>query len=264
MNCNSAKEVWDKLIGIYDRESKVKKEKIQTHRRQFKGLKMYFEEDIAAYFLQVAKVVNSLKGLGETIEENKFAQKVLRLLPECFDSKVSAIEELKDLYNLKMDELHGILTAYEMRKGIPSSKEVTFKASRLSKKGRKYNNNNDDSDTETELVQFVKKLTKGSKLKGKYPLICFKCGIIGNYVAKCPHKHDSDDGDKICDYQEEINKDISLLRGDDDDEFDKEDNCAEDNEVLFMAFTNKDDYDQEEEGNVDEIPISAIEENEKF
>jgi len=29
-----------------------------------------------------------------------------------------------------MDELHGILTAYEMRKGGPSSRDAAFKASK--------------------------------------------------------------------------------------------------------------------------------------
>jgi len=70
MNCNSAKEMWDKLIGLYDGGSKVKKGKLQTHRRQFESLKMEDEEDIASYFLRVAEVVNSLKGLDEKIEES--------------------------------------------------------------------------------------------------------------------------------------------------------------------------------------------------
>ena len=38
MNCDSAKEVWDKLVSLYDRDSKVKKEKLQTYRRQFECL----------------------------------------------------------------------------------------------------------------------------------------------------------------------------------------------------------------------------------
>ena len=63
MNCNSANEVSDKLISLNDVESRVKKSKIQTHRRQFGSLKMDDEEDIASYFLRVAEVVNSLKGL---------------------------------------------------------------------------------------------------------------------------------------------------------------------------------------------------------
>ena len=63
VNCNSTKEVWDKLISLYNGDSKVKKAKLQTHRRQFEGLKIDDEEDIASYFLRVVEVVNSLKGL---------------------------------------------------------------------------------------------------------------------------------------------------------------------------------------------------------
>ena len=74
MNCDSAKEVWDKLVSLYDGDSKVKKVKLQTYRRQFESLKMDDEEDIASYFLRVAKVVNSLKGLGENIEESTIVQ----------------------------------------------------------------------------------------------------------------------------------------------------------------------------------------------
>ena len=69
MNCDSAKEVWDKLISLYDGDSKVKKAKLQTHRMQFESLKMEDEEDISGYFLRVAEVVNSLKGLDKNIEE---------------------------------------------------------------------------------------------------------------------------------------------------------------------------------------------------
>lgn len=106
MNCDSAKEVWDKLVSLYNGDSKVKKAKLQTHRRQFESLKMDDKEHIASLFLRVAGVVNSLKGLGENIEESTIVQKVLRSLPDKFDSKVSAIEEIKDLDTLKMDELH--------------------------------------------------------------------------------------------------------------------------------------------------------------
>ena len=51
MHCTSAKEMWEKLVGLYDGDSKVKKEKLQTHRRQFESLRMEDEEDIAAYLL---------------------------------------------------------------------------------------------------------------------------------------------------------------------------------------------------------------------
>ena len=33
MHSNSAREMWEKLVGLYDGDSKVKKAKLQTHKR---------------------------------------------------------------------------------------------------------------------------------------------------------------------------------------------------------------------------------------
>eukprot|EP00253_Pinus_taeda_P003638 PITA_03638 len=170
------------------------------------------EEDIAAYLLRVAEVVNSLKGLDEKIEESTIVQKVLRSLPDRFDSKISTIEEAKDIDTLKMDELHGILTTYEMRKG--------------------------------------------------------------HYAAKCPHKHDSDDegnSKRMAHKKKGFNKKNFFSKQDesDEDEFmaiKKKSNEESDHdeilEALFMALA--DDGDSGLEGNVDELLISAIEENDKL
>eukprot|EP00253_Pinus_taeda_P032684 PITA_32684 len=240
MHCTSAKEMLEKLVSLYDGDSKVKKAKIQTHRRPFEILRMGDEEDIAAYLLQVAEVVNSLKGLDEKVEESTIVEKVLRSLPNRFDSKISAIEEAKDLDTLKMDELHGILSAHEMRKGGPSSKDAAFKASK-SKKGKERNECSDES---------------------------------GHYAAKCPHKHDNDDegnSKRMAHKKKGFNKKNFFFKQDefDEDEFmvikkksDEESDHDEIQEALFMALA--DDDDSGLEGNVDELLISGIEENEKL
>jgi uncharacterized lipoprotein YehR (DUF1307 family) len=117
MGCNTAKEVWDKLKSIYEGDQKVKKVKVQRHRVEFENLKMNEKEDIATYLLRVDEVVNSIRGLGEEIDESLVVQKVLRSLILKYDAKVSTIEETRDLTKMTMDELHGSLIAYEMRKG---------------------------------------------------------------------------------------------------------------------------------------------------
>jgi len=50
-------------------------------------------------------------------------------LPMKYDAKVSTLEYRENPDKLKMDELHGILIAYEMitRKESPSKGETTFK-----------------------------------------------------------------------------------------------------------------------------------------
>jgi hypothetical protein len=126
MHCTTAKAMWDKLRNIYEGDVKVRKAKLQTHRSKFEQLKMKDDEDIAGYLLRVDDVVNTMIGLGEEIKESNVVEKILRSLPSRFDSKVSAIEEMKDFDKLSKDELHGILTAYEMRtdQGNPSKGEA--------------------------------------------------------------------------------------------------------------------------------------------
>ena len=67
---------------------------------QFESLKIEENEDIAAYLLHIDEVVNTMRGLGENIKNNKFVQKVLRYLPVIINSKVSALEEIIDLDTL--------------------------------------------------------------------------------------------------------------------------------------------------------------------
>ena len=52
--------------------------------------------------------------LGEKTEDSKVVRKILRLLPESFRAKVTAIEESKDLDEIKVQELIGSLQMYEL------------------------------------------------------------------------------------------------------------------------------------------------------
>jgi hypothetical protein len=187
MYCASAKEMWDKLQNIYEGDDKVKREKLQVYKGQFETLKMNEEENIAAYLLHVDEVVNSIKGLGEDVEETIIVQKVLRSLPSRFNPKISVIEEMKDLDKLTVDELHGTLTAYEMRieQDNPprtSRKEATFKAS---KKTECKISDCSDNELDEEEANFVRKLK--NRYKGKLPFKCFNCGKIGHFSHKCPY-----------------------------------------------------------------------------
>ena len=75
-----------------------------------------------------------------------------------------------------MDELHEILTAYEMRikKEKLSKNEETFKASKKTKTREHTSRDNSDSELDEEEINFVGKLKRGSrKYKAKIPFKCF-------------------------------------------------------------------------------------------
>ena len=52
----------------------MKKAKLQTHRRKFEQLCMKEEENIAGYLQRVADVVNTIRGLGEDLPEDKVVE----------------------------------------------------------------------------------------------------------------------------------------------------------------------------------------------
>lgn len=118
MQYKSAKEIWDKIVLSYEGDEQVKRAKLKTLRIQYENLRMYNDESVANYFLRVE------------IKEAVVVEKVLISLSPKFESKVFAIEEKENLRTLTISQLHGILTAYEMRKGGPSDRrEASFKAS---------------------------------------------------------------------------------------------------------------------------------------
>jgi hypothetical protein len=115
MHCSSAKDIWDKLQNIYEGDAKFKEAKLQTYIGQFEQLKMKEDENIAAYFLRVDEIVNEIIGLGEEVDEYIIVQKVLISLLMRFDPKISTLEERENIDSIRMDDLHRIFTAFEMR-----------------------------------------------------------------------------------------------------------------------------------------------------
>jgi hypothetical protein len=52
MNCNSSKQIWDKLEVIYKGDNKVKEAKLQTYRDHFENLKMKEEKRLLYIFIE--------------------------------------------------------------------------------------------------------------------------------------------------------------------------------------------------------------------
>ena len=119
MQFKTTKHAWEKLKTDYEGASKVKQSKIQTYKGQFESLQMKEEEEdnIVDYILRVYEIVNSIRGLGGLIKERKVVDKLHRTMPIKYDSKVSTLEERDDLDLMKVHELHGIFTTYQMRTG---------------------------------------------------------------------------------------------------------------------------------------------------
>ncbi|XP_073220721.1 uncharacterized protein [Cicer arietinum] len=73
------------------------------------------DEVVADYFNRVQVVVNQIRTNGESLTEVVIIEKILRTLTQRYDHIVVAIEESKDLDNMKVEDLRGSLEAHELR-----------------------------------------------------------------------------------------------------------------------------------------------------
>ena len=72
------------------------------------------DESFNEFYVKLKDIVNSAFNLGETILEPKVVRKVLRSLPERFHTKITTIEESKDIGKIPLIELVGNLQTYEL------------------------------------------------------------------------------------------------------------------------------------------------------
>ena len=100
-----AQEAWQILETTYEGTKKVKDTKIQMLTTQFEELKMSEDESFDSFYSKLNEVVIGKFNLGEKTKDSKVVRKILRSLPESFRAKVTAIEESKDLDEIKVQEL---------------------------------------------------------------------------------------------------------------------------------------------------------------
>ena len=93
----TGKEAWTILQTTYEGTKAVKDLKFQRLTTSFEEVKMEEDESFDEFYAKLKDMVNSAFNLGETIHEPKIVRKVLISLPKRFHSKITTIEESKDI-----------------------------------------------------------------------------------------------------------------------------------------------------------------------
>ncbi|XP_022870995.1 uncharacterized protein LOC111390222 [Olea europaea var. sylvestris] len=176
----------------------------------FEEVRMKDDETFDEFYVKLNDIVNSSFNLGERIPETKIVRKVLRSLPERFRPKVTAIEESKDLDEVKIEELVGSLQTYELtisqhKKGksiaLKSIKEdessdteslrdekiayVVKKFQKVLKNRRKPQDKKSGAPSRFTKDKIEKVNNKGSSEKPRL-VRCHECQGIGHYRNECP------------------------------------------------------------------------------
>ena len=98
----------------YEGTKKVKNTKLQMLITRFEELGMGKDESFNSFYSKLNEVVIIKFNLREKTEDSKVVRKILHSLLESFCAKVTAIEESKDLDDIKVQELIGSFQTYEL------------------------------------------------------------------------------------------------------------------------------------------------------
>lgn len=80
--CESAKEIWDKLVVTYEETTQVRERKINMFFHQYELFKMQPDEMIKKMFTRFTDITNNLKSLGKTYTNEEIVRKILQCLPK--------------------------------------------------------------------------------------------------------------------------------------------------------------------------------------
>ncbi|RVW50731.1 Retrovirus-related Pol polyprotein from transposon RE1 [Vitis vinifera] len=174
-------------------------------------------ETIVEMITRFTEIVNGLEALGRVINESEKVMKILRSLPSKWHTKVTAIQEAKDLTKLPMEELLGSLMTYEisLTKQLQESedkkkKSIALKATTKEEEDVEEEKPSEEDDDLALITRKLNKYMRGERFRGKKftsrrnsrressshgdkdkweekgDLICFKCKKPGHIKYDCP------------------------------------------------------------------------------
>ena len=118
MTCETPKEAWDKLKEMYMGSHRTRQMQVLNLKRDFEVLRMKDNESIKEYVDRLMEVVNKIRLLGEDLTDQRVVEKLLVSLPERFESKISSLEDSKDLTKISLAELVHAFQAQEQRRSM--------------------------------------------------------------------------------------------------------------------------------------------------
>ncbi|XP_065630944.1 uncharacterized protein LOC136068148 [Quercus suber] len=195
------KKAWEILKTTYEGTKKVKDTKLQMLTTRFEELKMSEDESFDSFYSKLNKVVVSKFNLGEKTKDSKVVRKILQSLPESFRAKVMAIEESKDLDDIKVQELRKSkslalktiderVASHDPLEEDAVDKDVAYIVKNFRrffklKNGGKFGDKGKFQSFEKEKKEFRRKDDKD--FQSSQGITCFECNGHGHFKKECPN-----------------------------------------------------------------------------
>ena len=164
--CESAKEIWNALQIAHEGTNQVKQSRIELLVRKYELFEMSNKETVMDMYTRFTHITNELKSLGKSFTTEELVRKILRILPQSWESKVTAIQEARKMNEISLDELIGNLQTYELRRNSQMKEEVK-KDRGLALKARESDSSDFDEEGMAMIARKFKNFFKEAESKYK-------------------------------------------------------------------------------------------------
>ena len=114
VNCKDAKHIWETIETINEGTEEVRENRLEILVSEYEHFRSTPGEGISEVFERYNKLINNLNLHGKAYTIREINRKFLLTLPTHLEHRITAIRESRDMNEISLERLYGILKTYEL------------------------------------------------------------------------------------------------------------------------------------------------------